>query len=90
MPIKMILISLFLIVMCLSPVSVSQAVHIEKYSLYEIDFAGPTFSATDNPVRDIDLSTEWQHEDGAQISILGFYDSDGNGGVSGNVFKVRF
>ena len=68
--------------------SVEAPVH--RYGVHEIVFHGPNCSAKDNPVRDIELVTEWRHESGDRIRVWGFYDGDGRGGIEGNVFKVRF
>ncbi len=90
MPFKLIPDSLVLMMMCFVSFSLAQPGQVEKYNIYEIEFSGPKFSVRDNPVRDIDLTTEWQHENGTRLTILGFYDGDGTGGLAGDVFKVRF
>ncbi len=64
---------------------------VQLYDVHELSFEGPFYKKTDNPVRDVELITTWQHESGSPTyQIYGFYDGDGKGGVSGNVFKVRF
>ncbi len=61
------------------------------YSVIELTFTGPTQSPTDAPARDIDFWVKFQHESGAPTyQIHGFWDGDGAGGTTGNVFKVRF
>ena len=61
------------------------------YSVLELTFTGPTQSPTDAPARDIDFWVKFQHESGAPTyQIHGFWDGDGAGGTTGNVFKVRF
>lgn len=64
---------------------------IELYGIYEVEYKSTEYKATDNPVRDIDLVTQWQHESGyPTIKINGFYDGDGKGAPAGDVFKIRF
>lgn len=61
------------------------------YEVHEVVFAGPVFGPTDAPARDVELVTQWRHESGRPVyTIQGFWDGDGRGGASGNVFKVRF
>jgi hypothetical protein len=69
----------------------TSAEEIPLYSVYELAFKGSEYSIKDNPVRDIELVTTWQHDKGGQtLRIYGFYDGDGKGSVKGNCFKVRF
>lgn len=64
---------------------------VALYGVHELSFVGPHFQATENPVRDVEFYTEWQHESGAPTyRIHGFWDGDGAGGNVGNVFRVRF
>lgn len=67
------------------------AADIPIWSVYELSFYGKNYSATSNPVRDVELLTVWQHESSREvIPVYGFYDGDGKGKASGNCFKVRF
>ncbi len=67
------------------------AVKVPRYHVHEIRFSGPGYGPQDNPVREVELVTEWRHESGApRFRIQGFWDGDGKGGSHGNVFKVRF
>jgi hypothetical protein len=60
------------------------------YSIVELTFQGPRQGPADTPARDIDFWVLVRHESGApQYKIHGFWDGDGKGGPSGNVFKVR-
>ncbi|OHB75305.1 MAG: hypothetical protein A2Z25_13000 [Planctomycetes bacterium RBG_16_55_9] len=60
------------------------------YSVVELSFAGPRQVAKDVPARDVDFWVRFQHESGSpEIKVHGFWDWDGKGGTSGNVFKVR-
>jgi hypothetical protein len=70
--------------------TMSAVVNIPVYSVYELTFNGSDYKATDNPVRDVELVTTWQHEKGRTVRIYGFYDGNGKGGAAGNIFKVRF
>lgn len=45
----------------------------------------------DTPARDVDFWVRFRHESGApEYKVQGFWDGDGQGGASGDVFKVRF
>jgi hypothetical protein len=80
----------FLFLIIISPV-VTRCDDVPLYSVFELTFKGSEYSATDNPVRDIELKTEWQNSKTSKtLRIFGFYDGDGKGGTAGNVFKVRF
>jgi hypothetical protein len=71
-----------------------QAAEIAKtplYSVVELTFEGPEQSPKDVPARDIDFWTRFRHESGSlEYKIYGFWDGDGKGGMTGNVFKIRF
>ncbi|NAS10612.1 DUF5060 domain-containing protein [Poritiphilus flavus] len=72
-------------------IDVSFGQEARQYEVVELQFNGSQYKATDNPVRDIELVTKWVHESGEpSYKIYGFYDGDGKGGASGDVFKVRF
>ena len=61
------------------------------FSVLELSFRGPMQGPTDVPARDIDLSVRFRHESSSpEYKVHGFWDADGKGGISGNVFKVRF
>ena len=74
--------------------SETHCAEIGKGSLYgviELTFQGPSQDRKDTPARDIDFWIRFRHESGSpEYKIYGFWDGDGNGGTSGNVFKVRF
>ena len=63
---------------------------VPRYGIYEVAYEGPTYRPEDAPARDAELVTQWRHETGLTYTIHGFWDGDGAGGASGNVFKVRF
>lgn len=65
-------------------------VEVPRYEVYELGFTGKRYTVKENPVRDIVLLTQWRHESGRSYTVYGFYDGDGAGAASGNVFKVRF
>jgi hypothetical protein len=61
------------------------------YSVIELSFRGPQQTVRDTPARDVELRAHFQHESGAPAyTVQGFWDGDGKGGASGDVFKVRF
>ncbi len=63
----------------------------EVYSVIEITFTGPNFGAADAPARDVEFWVRFRHEDGtSEVKVHGFWDGDGAGSPSGNVFRVRF
>ena len=63
----------------------------DLYGVVELSFEGPQQSRADVPARDIDFWVRYRHESGApEYKIQGFWDGDGKGATSGNVFKVRF
>jgi hypothetical protein len=75
----------------LLPADWSAAAEVPLYGVHEVVFAGPAMGPTDAPARDVALITRWRHESGGPVyEIHGFWDGDGRGGASGNVFKVRF
>lgn len=69
---------------CAAPVGVP------RYNVHEVSFEGPRMGARDCPARDVELVTVWRHEGGASVKVYGFWDGDGEGGVEGDVYKVRF
>jgi hypothetical protein len=67
------------------------AVDVPLYTVYELDFTGPSYTPAGRPAVEVDLYTQWQHESGSPTyKIWGFWDGNGQGGATGNVFKVRF
>ena len=57
------------------------------------DFEGPLANEFDdgpNPFLDYRLQVEFTSPDGLVMSIPGFFDGDGRGGGTGNVWRVRF
>jgi hypothetical protein len=61
------------------------------FAVTEFSFAGPQQTATNAPARDVELTATFRHEsDAAEMAVQGFWDGDGRGGTSGNVFKIRF
>jgi hypothetical protein len=60
-----------------------------QFDVEEIRFEGVNYTLKDNPVRDIYLVTTWKNNN-KTIRVHGFYDGDGQGGLAGNIFKVRF
>lgn len=66
------------------------SVSAQLYEVVEVDFAGPVQTPQDTPARDISLSATFAHDSGETVTIPGFWDGDGQGGDSGDVFRIRF
>ncbi|MCS6866044.1 MAG: DUF5060 domain-containing protein [Gemmataceae bacterium] len=61
------------------------------YAVVELHFVGPHQTARQAPARDIDLRVTFRHESGKpEVTVYGFWDGDGQGGVAGKRFAVRF
>lgn len=61
------------------------------HSAIDITFEGPRQGPADTPARDVEFWVRFRHESGSpEYKLHGFWDGDGNGGTSGNVFAVRF
>lgn len=61
------------------------------FSVVEITFSGPRFEAGQSPAKEVDFWVRFEHESGSpSYKIHGFWDGDGRGGISGEVFKIRF
>jgi len=79
-----------LIFVC-SPLRALEIAKAAVYSVAELTFDGPEQSPKDVPARDIDFWARFRHESGSpEYKIHGFWDSDGKGGTTGGVFKIRF
>lgn len=65
----------------------------KKWYPVTVDFAGPTHSETDNspnPFLDYRLQVTFSAPSGKTYNVPGFFDGDGNGGGTGNVWRVKF
>ncbi|HEX8204115.1 MAG TPA: DUF5060 domain-containing protein, partial [Isosphaeraceae bacterium] len=75
----------------LRPVAAGEIARGEVYSVVELPFRGPRLGPADAPARDVEFWVRFRHEGGrVEHRVLGFWDGDGRGGASGEVFKVRF
>lgn len=64
---------------------------VPLYGVHEISFRGPLFRPLESPAAEVEFYTEWRHESGSTSHrVYGFWDGDGAGGSSGDIFKVRF
>jgi len=66
---------------------------LKKWHPVTVSFTGPSSSETaslPNPFLDYRLQVAFTSPNGKVIDVPGFYDGDGQGGSSGNVWKVRF
>jgi hypothetical protein len=74
-----------------TPTTAQRAIEAEVYSVTELTFNGPRLGPKDAPARDTAFWIRFRHESGAtEHKVHGFWDGDGNGGDTGDVFKVRF
>ncbi|MBN2316046.1 MAG: DUF5060 domain-containing protein [Sedimentisphaerales bacterium] len=79
-----------LLVMMSLPVCGKELAKGGLYSVVELSFTGPEQGPKDAPARDVDFGVRFRHESGSpEYKIQGFWDGDGKGGTSGDVFKVR-
>lgn len=75
----------------LRPAAGAERTQAEVYAVTEIALQGPRQGPRDTPARDIELKMTLRHESGApEITLPGFWDGDGRGGLEGDVFKIRF
>jgi hypothetical protein len=64
---------------------------VDQFHVAELSFTGPSMSAADAPITSVDFYVDFTHESGSPTHrIHAFWDSDGSGGPSGNLWKVRF
>ena len=66
---------------------------VPLYGVHEIELEQKNgrYGKDDSPARDVELATQWRHESGEPTyTVHGFWDGNGDGAPSGNVFKVRF
>ena len=85
---------IFLLILLVTSGRIAAAEEVGRgdvYSVVELTFHGPKQGPADSPARDIDLQVRFRHEgDEANYTVHGFWDGEGEGGISGDVFKVRF
>ncbi len=67
---------------------------LKKWHPLTLDFAGPSASETDaspnNPFLDYRLQVTFTGPSGQTYTVPGFFDGEGNGGETGDVWRVRF
>jgi len=81
----------FAVVFQALPAQAGEIARTGVYGVVEITFDGPQQGPADSPARDIDFWVLFEHENGgARQKVFGFWDGDGKGGSTGNIFKVRF
>jgi hypothetical protein len=82
---------LLLLVFVRPQIRAAEIAEAAVYSVVEITFEGPVQGPKDVPARDIDFWVRFRHESASpEYKIQGFWDGDGKGGMSGDVFKIRF
>ncbi len=67
--------------------------NLQKWQPVVIDFRGPVTSASNdapNPFLDYRLQVRFRSPDGVEYDVPGYYDGDGDGGLSGDVWRVAF
>ena len=65
----------------------------KKWHTITIDFAGPTAKQTDtspNPFKDYRLQVRFNGPNGKTYNVPGYFDGDGKGGSTGNIWRVKF
>lgn len=75
------------------PAPANPPLNIATHTVYEVVFTGPAQTPADTPARDITLDVTFTPAPGVAATALtlpGFWDGDGQGGTTGNVFRVRF
>jgi len=84
------LLGMIMLLMVSIPARGEELARGSRYSVVELTFVGPKQGPMDVPARDVDFWVRFRHESGSpEVKIYGFWDGDGKGGTSGNVFKVR-
>jgi Domain of unknown function (DUF5060)/Protein of unknown function (DUF4038) len=73
---------------CSAWVASAQQTAVPLYGRFETQFTND--KAYTNPFKDVVLEATFSAPSGRKIAFFGFYDGDGNGGQSGNVWKLRF
>ncbi len=66
---------------------------LRKWYPVTIDFSGPSHSETDNspnPFLDYRLQVTFTSPSGKTYNVPGYFDGDGNGGGTGDVWRVKF
>ncbi len=85
---------LYLLCICIIPAALHSEERLataSSYEVVEITFSGPELTPEDTPARDINFWVLFQHESKlSAYKLHGFWDGNGEGGSTGNVFKVRF
>ncbi|MCD6507783.1 DUF5060 domain-containing protein [Candidatus Poribacteria bacterium] len=61
---------------------------VPKWEVFEVTLHAT--SSPENPFTDITLTATVTKPDGEKVTIDGFYDGDGKGGQSGDIWKLRF
>ncbi|MAT16565.1 MAG: hypothetical protein CMJ46_14995, partial [Planctomyces sp.] len=68
-------------------------ISVPKWEAVSIDFAGPAHKVTDNdpnPFLDYRLQMSFTSPNGKTHHVPGYFDGDGNSGLEGNVWRVKF
>lgn len=88
-----VLLSFFAITNCQNTSSGTVSGTLETWNKVTVDFEGPQASESDNnpnPFLDYSLEVEFNGPNGNTYLVPGFFAGDGNGGGSGNIWRVRF
>jgi hypothetical protein len=70
--------------------SPAQAQEIPKWGMFETQMTNTKSYANPFDFNEIELRATFTSPTGRLINFFGFYDGDGNGGQTGNVWKLRF
>ncbi len=72
-------------------VSGAESASVPVYSVSELRFSGPHQTEQDCPSRDVHLQATFRHlATATELTVHGFFDGDGHGSNTGNVFVIRF
>lgn len=76
-----------LLLIAIPAFAASGPAEVGRWEIYEITLND---SGWDNPFTEVDLAAEFTAPSGETHRVYGFFDGDGAGGTTGDVFKLRF
>lgn len=70
--------------------SISAAEQVGLYGVWEMQAINPRKYSNRFDFNEVELQATFTAPSGKKINFFGFYDGDGNGGQTGNIWKLRF